>query len=268
MEPSTTTSLTRSTTESMNAPRGPAWPAAARDRAVEDVEDRADDEHDPRDDPPLLEDQDGGRDVQEEAGGSDLVGGDGEPRRTGDDPGDRAARAARVPVLQPIDVGVHGSEPTRARGATARRPTNGRFSPTSGRAARTVPGPSRPQEPAMPSSDPVTVATSTTSPCRARACSSPSARRSESHRSVSTSSAGPRIPTAIPSTTRGRPGRRRSTSASPARRPCARTARSTTCARASSRASRRACTRQIVTTDEPVEVLCLGGVPGGVYPAS
>ena len=27
-------------------------------------------------------------------------------------------------------------------------------------------------------------------------------------------------------------------------------------------------TRQIVTTDEPVEVLCLGGIPGGVYPAS
>ncbi len=27
-------------------------------------------------------------------------------------------------------------------------------------------------------------------------------------------------------------------------------------------------TRQIVTGDEPVEVLCLGGVPGGAYPAS
>lgn len=26
-------------------------------------------------------------------------------------------------------------------------------------------------------------------------------------------------------------------------------------------------TRQIVTSDEPVEVLCLGGVPGGAYPA-
>jgi len=27
-------------------------------------------------------------------------------------------------------------------------------------------------------------------------------------------------------------------------------------------------TRQIVTKEEPVEVLCLGGVPGGAYPAS
>ena len=27
-------------------------------------------------------------------------------------------------------------------------------------------------------------------------------------------------------------------------------------------------TRQIVTNEEPVEVLCLGGVPGGAYPAS
>ena len=68
MEPSTTTSLTRSTMESMNAPRGPACPrlraiAPSKMSRIEPTMNTS-----PAAIHQLLEDQHGGPDVQEEAG--------------------------------------------------------------------------------------------------------------------------------------------------------------------------------------------------------
>ena len=74
----------------MNAPRGPCLALRARDRAVEDVEDGADQERQYRRRSTVLVDQHGGDDVQGEPERGDLVGGDGDPPERLHDVGDDA----------------------------------------------------------------------------------------------------------------------------------------------------------------------------------